>query len=1589
MKKTDQTNANREIRVFISSTFRDMHAERDYLVSHVFPVIRRACRERQVEFTEIDLRWGVTKEDAEQGKVVRICLEEINRCRPYFLSLLGERYGWAPLDTDLDHKAELLALFPFLENSLKEGLSVTEMEILHGVMDNPDMTGHCFFYLRDAALTQTLADSLSAVTDYFETEQRLQDKLAALKDKVRNCGLPLRDNYASIEALGDLIKQDLLAVLDRKFPADLTPTPLEAEQNAHRSYANDRCKAYIANPRDTEALDAHLNTKTNNALLVTGESGLGKSALLAYWVNQQRLVNPDRFIIEHYVGISGDADPVAIIRRIMAEIKQRTDDSAELPSKPEDIIQDFPLWLAKVGERDPLLLIIDGLNQLESKEGQWLPGFWQENVKAIFSVIPGEQLEILSQREWPIHTLEALDLNRREQLIRDWLASYRKALSTEQTLRIAQASQTGNPLFLKTVLEELRIFGYFEHLDQRIATLLTANNPQELFVLVLERLENDFGKEIVTHIMQALWAARRGLSETEIAGITGLSRLVISTFLMAIDAHLAKLGGLLNFFHDYLRQAVKQHCLENKETETHAHIKLAQYFEQQELNNRVAEELPWQWQQAEQWEALKDCISAIPMFEVLYEKDEYELLGYWQSLIDRHDAGDSYVFAVEQWLQISDSEKTNQSNILNNIGLFLYLDCARYDASETILRTALCISYEIYGAEAIENTYILNNLARTLKAKGMYEESESLNRKNISIREKFLGSENELTVSSLINLADLLQIKGEYSEAESLLREALAIDEKLLGSEHPDISTPLNNLGLLLTELEEYSEAEAMLRKAVYIDEKYLGLDHPSTSVSLNNLGLLLNNQHKFEDAEVFFSRALVIREHTFGSWHPKTATSLQNLAGIFEKQGKYLEAELYYRRALEINEYVFGYENQDLIYIINNLAWLLYNQGHYSKSKALYQRALAICEHTIGSEHRKTALTLNNLALVLKAEKDYYGAEKYCRRALNIYENKLNHETKSTADIISNLAGILSFQGLTTETEMLYRRALVIREKVLGAEHADTASNLNNLAGLLSHLGHYDEAEPLYRRALAIRGKVLGAEHAKTKIIQENLEILLNDPLNNRELLWKQPDFITATGYAKAITDLSGQSNLTLVSLLLGANIANSNEQLEKPIEELTKCKSSIQEDEIKLGISSDKKITPIFDRSIPMDDELKSLLQEYRKSTLECLVDALIDQLHYRIEEDHMNILKGQRLSLNAICPNSFQINLQILGSRQPIDFACFGVDAQQKLSDELYMTFFNQSKTPCGGVELLHSDTFTAQFKCDLDKLPLTIDRLVFIAAIDGTETMGQIQNGYLSFIDSGNEKARFTLTGNDLKQEKALILGDIYRKDGAWRFNAIAQGFDGGMTALVKHFGGEVAVDISAPTPELIPAVNSSVQTNNSSTPSKSKSNIETMNDYLLTLGVTKGLSEDEEDLSTLSSPNIDIEINDDVWIFKLSYTPSTTINSGAITINYKLKHAFKIGSTQHFFITTLGAKMNNKLRVGGFWLDMDNGDFSYNAGFIVPPNSLTIQSIQENYDYCMAVIETYSPIMKRFVLSSKEDNDVGDYAGALEELEHLG
>lgn len=95
-------NQRKTFRVFVSSTFSDMKAERRLLMNDVFPELERYCSERGAKFQSIDLRWGVTEESQKNQKTLDICINEIHRCqrlspRPNFIILLGDRYGWQPV----------------------------------------------------------------------------------------------------------------------------------------------------------------------------------------------------------------------------------------------------------------------------------------------------------------------------------------------------------------------------------------------------------------------------------------------------------------------------------------------------------------------------------------------------------------------------------------------------------------------------------------------------------------------------------------------------------------------------------------------------------------------------------------------------------------------------------------------------------------------------------------------------------------------------------------------------------------------------------------------------------------------------------------------------------------------------------------------------------------------------------------------------------------------------------------------------------------------------------------------------------------------------------------------------------------------------------------------------------------------------------------------------------------------------------------------------------------------------------------------------------------------------------------------------
>ncbi len=184
-----------------------------------------------------------------------------------------------------------------------------------------------------------------------------------------------------------------------------------------------------------------------------------------------------------------------------------------------------------------------------------------------------------------------------------------------------------------------------------------------------------------------------------------------------------------------------------------------------------------------------------------------------------------------------------------------------------------------------------------------------------------------------------------------------------------------------------------------------------------------------------------------------------------------------------------------------------------------------------------------------------------------------------------------------------------------------------------------------------------------------------------------------------------------------------------------------------------------------------------------------------------------RGQKLRLDSLTPGPrirAGISAAVPGSA--IDCSCFGVDAAGKLSDERYFIFYNQKASPCGGISLAGpADGNTESFAIDLTKIPPAIDRLVFVITIDGGGVMSQLQAGHLRIYDEDRTTlAEFPLEGASFSGEKALIAGEFYRKDG-WRFAAVGQGFNGGLGALLKHFGGEEAAPTpSQPAPALPPA-----------------------------------------------------------------------------------------------------------------------------------------------------------------------------------------
>ena len=190
-------------------------------------------------------------------------------------------------------------------------------------------------------------------------------------------------------------------------------------------------------------------------------------------------------------------------------------------------------------------------------------------------------------------------------------------------------------------------------------------------------------------------------------------------------------------------------------------------------------------------------------------------------------------------------------------------------------------------------------------------------------------------------------------------------------------------------------------------------------------------------------------------------------------------------------------------------------------------------------------------------------------------------------------------------------------------------------------------------------------------------------------------------------------------------------------------------------------------------------------------------------------VNLTKGQKVDLTKGNPSLSKIivglgwdtNKYDGGADFDLDASAFLCGENGRVNNDSDFIFYSNLKHSSGSVE--HTgDNLTGEgegddevIKVDLSRVPANISKIAFTVTIyeadERHQNFGQVSNAYIHIVDqvTGNEIIRYDL-GEDFSIETAMVVGEIYRNNGEWKFNAIGSGFQGGLYALCKNFGVNV-------------------------------------------------------------------------------------------------------------------------------------------------------------------------------------------------------
>lgn len=586
------------IRFFVSSTFADMQRERNLLHS----VLQKLHDEYLpqgwiIEWT--DLRWGISQEAGLDNRTMRICLNELRRCRqlsprPNFIVLMGERYGWVPLpevipfdDIDRQALAELqdfdrsvFELWYSLDtNALPRGEYIlqprseeyTDNFIWENLAEKPLKAilplickGATADYLHLSATAQEIVNGLDEVTakdtliyrrhlsdmpadarqTYCETAEEAADGLIQLHEFLDRAGvaenlLAVGGRYAEYESgeldgsIAEGMYERLHAIIVRVI-AECSAAALKTENQIHLDIAARQRGKVAGRENIIHELIEYIDSPDKRPILITSESGIGKSALMRELVNRISY-RSGTAVIARFCGETAESSEAwSLLDSILADLdlssknyieqsRHRTVAHTRLTRPGESSfnagIEIDWMFCRKVVK--PVVIIIDGLDLVDDSKAEfffdlpWLDVALGERIKVIVSSTPDKVKSINSPK---IRRMDLPVLGSEAPAVVNLLLNLRRrTLSSRQQsdlLRILAHSDTSG-IYLSVLA------GYLANTPSWIDISTLPSDFDGLMTRILDelRLPAQHGATIVDLALRFISATRLGISDPEMRAL--------------------------------------------------------------------------------------------------------------------------------------------------------------------------------------------------------------------------------------------------------------------------------------------------------------------------------------------------------------------------------------------------------------------------------------------------------------------------------------------------------------------------------------------------------------------------------------------------------------------------------------------------------------------------------------------------------------------------------------------------------------------------------------------------------------------------------------------------------------------------------------------------------------------------------------------------------------------------------------------------------------------------------------------------------------------------------------------------------------